>query len=85
MATKILALFSIPMNREKGVERRFIPLFYSCNREATRAEDVVGRNAEMGVVDYNVPVAVVRENTQLCTYFFIRYTNLLITESQNET
>ena len=25
-------------------------------------------------VDYNVPVAVVRENTQLCTYFFNLFT-----------
>jgi len=49
------------------------------------AEDLVGRNAEIATVDYNVPVAVVRENTQLCTYFFIRYTKLLITENQHET
>ena len=25
-------------------------------------------------VDYNMPVAVVRENTQLCTYFFNLFT-----------
>ena len=58
------------MNREKEIEGRFIPLLYSCNREATRAEDVVGRNAEIATVDYNVPVAVVRKNAQLCIYFF---------------
>jgi len=39
-----------------------------------RAEDLVGRNAEIATVDYNVPVAVVRENTQLCTYFFNLFT-----------
>ena len=37
-------------------------------------EDLVGRNAEIATVDYNVPVAVVRENTQLCTYFFNPFT-----------
>jgi hypothetical protein len=39
-----------------------------------REEDLVGRNAEIETVDYNVPVAVVRENTQLCTYFFNLFT-----------
>ena len=51
-----------------------------------RAEDLAGRNAEIAAVDYNVPVAVVRENTQLCTYFFNPFTaTYLLTESQNET
>ena len=39
-----------------------------------RAEDLVGRNAEIATVGYNVPVAVVRENTQLRTYFFNPFT-----------
>ena len=43
------------------------------------------KNSEIAAVYYNVPVAIARENTQLCTYFLIRYTNLLITENQNET
>ena len=34
-----------------------------------KVEDLVERNAEIAPIDYNVPVAVVRENTQLCTYF----------------
>ena len=39
-----------------------------------RAEDLVGRNAEIAAVDYNVLVAVVQKNTQLFTYFFNPFT-----------
>ena len=56
------------------MKRRFTPLSYSRHEEATR-----GCGAEIGLdasetVGYNVPVAVVRENTQLCTYFFNLFT-----------
>ena len=33
-----------------------------------------GGEAGLATVDYNVPVAVVRENTQLYTYFFNLFT-----------
>ena len=64
----------------------FIPLSYSCYEEAARGNaDALyafksrGFGGEIGLdasetVDYNVPVAVVRENTQLCTYFFNLFT-----------
>jgi hypothetical protein len=39
-----------------------------------RAKDLMGRNAKIATADYNAPVAVVRENTQLCTYFFNPFT-----------
>ena len=63
------------MNRKKGIERRFIPLFYSCNIEAIRIEGVVGKNSEIAAVDYNVPLAVVLKNTQIFTHFFNPFTS----------
>ena len=33
-----------------------------------------GGEAGLATVDYNLPVAVVLENTQLCTYFFNPFT-----------
>ena len=71
MATEVLVLFSTPMNKEKGIERRFLPLFYSCSIEATRAEDVVGRNAEIAAVDYNVPVVVLQKIRNILLTFSI--------------
>ena len=50
------------------------PVMVNSHLTHLRAEDLVGRNVEIATVDYNVPVAVVRENTQLCTYFFDPYT-----------
>ena len=35
LAPTVLVLSSTPLNREQEIERRFIPLFYSCNRAAT--------------------------------------------------
>ncbi len=33
-----------------------------------------GGEAGLATVDYNVPVAIVRDNTQLCTYLFSPFT-----------
>ena len=49
------------------------------NANALYAFKSRGFGGEIGLdasetVDYNVPVAVVRENTQLCTYFFNLFT-----------
>ena len=52
---------------------------YPNNADALYAFKSRGFGGEIGLdasetVDYNVPVAVVRENTQLCTYFFNLFT-----------
>ena len=57
------------------------PVFGSHYKIANALHAFKGRGfgGEIGLdtsetVDYNVPVAVVRENTQLCTYFFNLFT-----------